>query len=177
MRMWNSTAQQGLLPPTSECKRQKIKNTFPLPTVVLVLTLCFCSSSVSAQSQCRATSCAEYSCSGSASSCTSVKQCCETAQIKARGCSWKVGAVFGGTCSDTPQPKAPSASLQTDMKKCNTFGTWTVISVGGGKEKCEEAKCKWLPGNYSGGSCVDSEACISGNLDAEANALFGKTLG
>jgi hypothetical protein len=64
------------------------------------------------------------------------------------------------------------------MKKCNTFGTWTnVISLGGGKEKCEEAKCTWLPGIYSGGSCVNGEACISGNLDSEANALFGKTLG
>jgi hypothetical protein len=101
------------------------------------------------------------------------------------------GAFYGcyDQCSPSsnPPPPPPSSSSSPpfknsskplpDMKKCNKFGTWTNnFAVKGGQKYCEEAGCTWLTGNYSGGSCISKE-CRSGNLDSEANALFGNPLG
>jgi hypothetical protein len=92
------------------------------------------------------------------------------AELKKKGLQASTGV-------STPTAKSTKAKAGPDMKKCNKFGTWMKnVAVNGGQKLCEEAGCTWLTGNYSGGSCISGE-CRLGNLESEADALFGKSLG
>ncbi len=53
------------------------------------------------------------------------------------------------------QLKVKEPNYGPTLEKCNSYSTRTnAVSLNGGKELCEQAKCYWTPGNYSGGSCV-----------------------
>jgi hypothetical protein len=53
------------------------------------------------------------------------------------------------------QLKVQEPNYWPTLNKCNSYSTKTnSVSLNGGKELCEQAKCNWIPGNYSGGSCV-----------------------
>jgi hypothetical protein len=53
------------------------------------------------------------------------------------------------------QLKVKEPNYGSTLKKCNSYNTRTNdVSLNGGKELCEQANCHWIPGNYSGGSCV-----------------------
>ena len=66
-------------------------------------------------------------------------------------------------------PANETCRVGHSMEECNSYGTfWTMV---GRNETCIEKGCEWIPGRYTGGSCVKGGECSTGDLNAEKDAL------